>query len=152
MEGPRSYLYLRPLPQRNSATAARPNTVHPSAVSAYDDENKALLVLLVLDLGMEPGYTLEGSQIDINRTVVASRCRCIGYAASSNSDCQGLKIESDVWEDKRIICADLCCRVIWRRRITKDVDVVHLRVQRCKGCQGHYLLLESASVGETDVT
>lgn len=134
MESPRSYLYLRPFPQRNSATAARPNTVHPSAVSAYNGENKALIVLLVLDLGMESGYTLERSQIDINRTVVASRRRRIGYTASPNSYRQGLKIESDVWEDKGIICADLCRRVIWRNRITKNVDVVHLRVQRCKGC------------------
>jgi hypothetical protein len=134
MESPRSYLYLRPFPQRNSTTAARPNTVNPSAISAYNGENKALIVLLVLDLGMESGYTLEGSQIDINRTVVASRCRRIGYTASPNSYCQGLKVESDVWEDKRIICADLCCRVIWRKRIAKDVDVLHLRVQRCKGC------------------
>lgn len=114
MECPRSYLYLRPFPQRHSATAARPNTVHPSAVSAYDDENKALFVLLVLDLGMKPRYTLEWTQININRTVVASGCRRIGYAASPNSYRQGLKIESDVWEDKRIVCADLCCRVIWR--------------------------------------
>lgn len=134
MESPRSYLYLRPFPQRNSATAARPNTVHPSAVPAYDGENKALIVLLVLDLGMESGYTLKRSQIDINRTVVASRCRRIGYATSPNSYRQGLKIESNVREDKRIICADLCCRVIWRKRIVKDVDVVRLRVQRCKGC------------------
>lgn len=135
MESPRSYLYLRPFPQSNSATATRPNTIHPSAVSAYNDENKALIVLLVLDLGMESGYTLERSQIYINRAVVASRCRRIGYAASPNSYCQGLKIESDVWEDKRIICADLCCRVIiWRDRIVKDVDAVHLGVQRCKGC------------------
>lgn len=114
MESPRSYLNLGPFPQRNPTTAARPNTVHPSAVSTNDDENKALLVLLVLDLCMEPGYTLEGSQIDINRTVVAGRCRSVGYATSSNSYSQGLKIESDVWEDKRIVCADLCCKVIWR--------------------------------------
>jgi hypothetical protein len=134
MESPRSYLYLRPFSQRNSTTAARPNTVNPSAISAYNSENKALIVLLVLDLGMESGYTLEGSQIDINRTVIASRCRRIGYTASPNSYCQGLKVESDVWEDKRIICADLCCRVIWRKGIAKDVDVLHLRVQRCKGC------------------
>ena len=126
-----------PLSQRNSASTSRPNTVNPSTVSAYDDENKALFLLFILDLSMESRYTLERAQIDINWTIVTRRGRSIGYAAASNSYSQGLQIESDVWKHKRVVCADLGWRVVWRGRTMKNIDVIHLRAQGCDGCWGH---------------
>jgi len=102
-----------PLSQRDSASTARPNAVNPSAISAYDDENKTFLILLVLDLSMESGYTLERSQIDINWTIVARRGGSIGYAAASNSYSKSLEIEGDVREYKRVVCADLGWGVVW---------------------------------------
>lgn len=56
---------------------------------------------------MEPGHALESPQVHVDlRGVPRGRRNGRRWRASAaNGDRQCLDVESDVWEDKRIICA-----------------------------------------------
>jgi hypothetical protein len=96
-----------PFAERDPASAARPDPVDPRAVAADDDENEALLVLVVLDARVQARDALKRAEVDVHlRGRVGGGGRA-SRAAAANGDIERLEIIGEVGEDERVVGADL---------------------------------------------
>ena len=96
-----------PVAQGHPAACSRPDSVDPSTVSAYYDQNEPLLLFVIFDPGVKSRDTLEWAQVDIDLGVVRRRGGGGGNAASADGNIQGLEIIGEVGEDEAVVCADL---------------------------------------------
>lgn len=107
-----------PFAQWCASTSARPNSVYPSTVASDNDKHKAVLLLVILNLGVKPRDTLQSSEIDINlRGLRVRRVGSIWSTSAAYGYGQRLNVERVMGKDKGVVCRYLILLDRWRRRM-----------------------------------
>ena len=102
-----------PLAEGRSSTTTRPDAINPCTVTTYDNKNKTILVLVVLYLCMKTRDTLESTKIHIHLYSLSCGRRGsvhVRSASTTDSNREGLNVESKMRKDKGIISRNLVLR------------------------------------------
>lgn len=110
-------LVCRPFSQRGPRSTTRPYTVDPGTVATDNNENKAVFVLVVLNLRVKTRNALESPEININNQGFCCGRRgsvWVGRASTTDGNRECLNIECEMGEDQGIVRRYL---LLWRRRV-----------------------------------